>query len=37
MPAPDVMMMFAVPFGFARVPTHAQLNPALKRFIFLLE
>ncbi|MFZ0009830.1 MAG: putative 2OG-Fe(II) oxygenase [Steroidobacteraceae bacterium] len=37
MPAPDVMMMFAVPFGFARVPTHAQLNPALKRFIFQLE
>ena len=37
MSAPDVMMMFAVPFGFARLPNHAQLNPALKRFIFQLE
>jgi len=34
---PDLISMFAVPFGFARYPAHAQLNPALKRFIFAQE
>jgi uncharacterized protein (TIGR02466 family) len=37
MPPPDVVSMFAVPFGFGRYPAHAQLNPALKRYIFELE
>jgi len=37
MPAPDLVNMFAVPFGFARYPAHQRLNPALRRFILAQE
>ena len=37
MSPPDVVNMFAVPFGFCRYPGHAQLNPALKRYVFAQE
>jgi uncharacterized protein (TIGR02466 family) len=34
---PDLVTMFAVPFGFGRFETHARLNPELKRFILATE
>jgi hypothetical protein len=37
MPPPELVNMFAVPFSFSRHPGHAQLNPALKRFILAQE
>jgi uncharacterized protein (TIGR02466 family) len=37
MPPPDLVSMFAVPFGFSRHPAAAQLNPALKRYLFAQE
>ena len=33
MQPPELVNMFAVPFAFSRYPAHAQLNPALKRYI----
>jgi len=34
MPAPEIVPMFAVPFGFGQYEAHATLNPALRRFAF---
>ena len=30
LPAPELITMFAVPFGMARYPAHEQINPRLK-------
>ena len=37
MPPPDLVSMFAVPFGFSRYPAPGKLNPALKHFVFAQE
>ena len=33
MPAPDLVNMFAVPFGFSRYAAHEALNPRLRSFV----
>ena len=34
---PELLTMFAVPFGMSRYPAHGELNPRLKKVIFDLE
>ncbi|MBS0395196.1 MAG: hypothetical protein JSR54_11255 [Proteobacteria bacterium] len=37
MPPPDLMTMFAVPFGFGRHPDHARLNSSLRAYVLAHE